>query len=857
MKRWITLLMSTLLGVGLLVAVAPPASAAWSAPGFVRTIGSRGVPGVYGWGIQFNPVSHEVIVGDYLNYAVRRYDMSGKELGWFWRPPGQRNGHPESVAVDPRNGDIYASDRSADGDKGVIVKYDKAGTFLWEVQTTASYNAWLTVDDDGYLYVADSHTWHDQADPPQIRKYQVDDVTHTTTEVGQVGVWGDGPGQVRWITGIDVDSQHRLYASDTINRTVHVWDIADPANPVWLRDIGTSGSGLGQYTGDLRGVAVDDANGWLYVVDAEGGQVEKFTLDGTPLLNWGSVGNGPGQFADGGRQITIDDQSRVWVADYGNFRFMEFGPDGTLLDTLPNPGQPPPLGGLGQPRDVTVDPASGDVWAVETNNQRFQRFAADGTPLGTWGQRNSAPPFGMNYPRGIAWDPAGGDLWLANSSGDQLNRYHPDLGANTVSWSATYGLLPRSYDPGHFQKPMDIEVDGDLVYVGAYNAPNLKVLDRTTGAEIGQISQRHNGVGVDSASHDLFLVTWATDKVYRMSASGTLLGSFGSRGTGAGQFDNPWDVTVCGGTVYVTDATLNKVVAYTTGGTYLGQWGSTGPKPGQFMNPSGIDHDAACNIYVADAGNDRIQVFSPALAAPTGDTTKPTTTITAPTTPTVTPGTVTITGTTADDVHVGHVEVALRNTATNRYWDARTSTWTTTKMWNLAGVTGTSDTARSWYYPFVAAVDGGSYRAEARSTDAAGNRQSSGYPVVNFTAGTGLPPDVTAPDATVVAPVANQVFAAVPVAFSGTATDDRAVGKVRIAVQDRTSRLWWRADGTWGAYQQSEALLAAPGTASTAWSFAWTPPPGGSGNYGLQVQALDGVGNADPTKPWVPFKVSP
>lgn len=859
MKRTISICTAALAAAATLVAAAPAASAAWSPPAFVRTVGSRGVPGVYGWGIQFNPVSREVLVGDYLNYAVRRYDLAGNELGWFWRPPGQRNGHPESVAVDPRNGDIYASDRSADGDRGVIVKYSKSGTFLWEVRTTASYNAWLTVDDEGYLYVADSHVWHTDTNPPQVRKYLVDDVTRTTTEVGHVGVWGSGPGQVRWLTGIDVDAQHRLYASDTINRTVHVWDVSDMSNPVWLRDIGSSGSGPGKYTGDLRGVSVDDVNGWLYVVDAEGGKVEKFTLDGTPILHWGSVGNGEGQFADGGRQISVDDRGHVWVADYGNFRFMEYLPDGTLVHTYPDPSQPPPLGGLGQPRDVTVDPATGDVWVVETNNQRFQRFAADGTPLGTWGRRNSNPPFGMNYPRGIAWDPTGGDVWLANSSGDQINRYHADPVANSVTWTATYGLLPRSYDPGYFLKPMDIEIDGDLVYVGAYNAPNLKVLDRNTGQELRQISQRHNGIGVDPATHDLYLVTWATDKITRLNSSGTVLGSFGSRGSGPGQFDNPWDVTVCGGVVYTTDSNLHKVVAYTTGGSYLGQWGSMGSGPGQFMNPSGIDHDANCNIYVADAGNDRVVVYSPSTAPVGGDTVVPTASFTSPADASTVPaGLVTLTGNTTDDRHVGTVEVTIRDTTTNKFWDARTSTWTPTKTWNLAGGAGTADQSRSWYYPFIAAVDGRSYRAEVRATDTAGNRPASGFPNVTFRVGTvGPPPDTTPPDATVTAPVPKAVLTATPVHIAGTATDDRSVARVRVAIQDTVTKKWWRSDGTWGANQQSDAALDAPGATSTGWSLDWTPPSGGSGSYGLQVQALDSANNADPTKPWVPFKVTP
>ena len=44
-------------------------------------------------------------------------------------------------------------------------------------------------------------------------------------------------------------------------------------------------------------------------------------------------------------------------------------------------------------------------------------------------------------------------------------------------------------------------------------------------------------------------------------------------------------------------------------GNYQNQWGSPGPGDGQFNVPSGVAVDASGHVYVADSGNDRIQVF--------------------------------------------------------------------------------------------------------------------------------------------------------------------------------------------------------------------------------------------------------
>ena len=68
----------------LLVQMSPPAASALTAnqqPRFERSIGGQGRPGVFAWGVQFNPVTDEILVGDYLNFRVRRYDKDGQPAG--------------------------------------------------------------------------------------------------------------------------------------------------------------------------------------------------------------------------------------------------------------------------------------------------------------------------------------------------------------------------------------------------------------------------------------------------------------------------------------------------------------------------------------------------------------------------------------------------------------------------------------------------------------------------------------------------------------------------------------------------------------------------------------------------------
>ena len=80
-----------------------------------------------------------------------------------------------------------------------------------------------------------------------------------------------------------------------------------------------------------------------------------------------------------------------------------------------------------------------------------------------------------------------------------------------------------------------------------------------------------------------------------------------------GQFRQPTDVTWDpAGNTYISDGYVNSRVAkFDKNGDWVKQWGTPGKNQGEFNTPHSIAADAKGNIYVADRGNRRIQVFDP------------------------------------------------------------------------------------------------------------------------------------------------------------------------------------------------------------------------------------------------------
>ncbi len=102
-----------------------------------------------------------------------------------------------------------------------------------------------------------------------------------------------------------------------------------------------------------------------------------------------------------------------------------------------------------------------------------------------------------------------------------------------------------------------------------------------------------------------------SNRVQRFDANGAFLGQGGSEGSGTGQFADAWSLSAGGSQLFVIDGFNNRVTVMDPASlTVQGVWGAAGSGPGQFYNPEGIAALPTGPVYVADRGNNQVDEYT-------------------------------------------------------------------------------------------------------------------------------------------------------------------------------------------------------------------------------------------------------
>jgi sugar lactone lactonase YvrE len=158
-----------------------------------------------------------------------------------------------------------------------------------------------------------------------------------------------GAGIIAWPHGMFVDADSNVWITDAVGYAPvpdgwgHVVLKFSPDGEL-LMTLGKKGvAGPGPDTFNKPSDVLVAPNGDIFIADGHdssgNNRIVKFAKDGTYLGEWGSTGNGDGQFRDP-HALAMDSQGRLFVADRGNSRIQIFDQGGKHLATWTQFGRP-------------------------------------------------------------------------------------------------------------------------------------------------------------------------------------------------------------------------------------------------------------------------------------------------------------------------------------------------------------------------------------------------------------------------------------------------------------------------------------------------------------------------------------
>jgi sugar lactone lactonase YvrE len=604
----------------------------------------------YPYGVAIDTAGN-VFIADIDTNRIRKVDPAGTittVAGTGWRGFSGDGGPatsaqlsaPSGVAVDTA-GTLFI----ADVGNNRVRTVDTAGTITTVAGTGGGFSgdggpatsaqlsvpSGVAVDLAGNLFIADTGN-------NRIRKVDPAGTITTVAGTGAAGFSGDGgrakKAQLNAPSGVAVDLAGNLFIADTGNNRIRK---VDPAGTITT----VAGTGAAGFSGD-------------------GGRAKKAQL------------NAPSG-------VAVDTAGTLFIADVGNNRIRAVDTAGTITtiggtgdDTFSGDGKPASSAQLYNPNGVVVDSA-GTLFIADVGNNRIRAVdttatittvagtGADGFS-GDGGAATSAQlSVGWVYPSGAAVDPAG-ELFIADVVNNRIRTVDTAGRITTVAGSGFFGFSGDGGPATHAQLfyPSGVAVDpaGNLVVADVENhrirridaAGTITTVAGTGAAGFGgdggpatsaQLTYP-SGVAVDPAG-DLFIGDTSNNRIRKVDTVGTITtvagtGTFGFGGDGgpatSAQLGGPFGVAVDpAGNLFIADHDNNRIRKVDPAGTITtvagtgaaGFSGDGGPATSaQLSAPSGVAVDPAGNLFIADAGNNRIRMVQALTPHPTAVATPPT-----------------------------------------------------------------------------------------------------------------------------------------------------------------------------------------------------------------------------------------
>jgi sugar lactone lactonase YvrE len=465
----------------------------------------------------------------------------------------------------------------------------------------------------------------------------------------QFGKKGKGKCELERPKSVAVDSEGHIWVDDAGNYRVTEFNEAGEC----FTQFGEMGTKEGQFF-DAESIAIDHKND-IWVGDTYNHRLQEFNHEGK-LIRVVQPASGKSGHMENPGGITIDPAGNVWVVDWMSGRVIEFNEEGSYLREFEFKGIGSENGQFKHPDAISVD-ANGAVWVGDEGNGRVQVFNEAGEYITKFGSKGSgAEQFDFEYPMGILSE-GSGEVWITDAKNNRMEKWTiPSL---TPTYSSSFGS--KGVADGQFEEPAGIAVNpmnGNVavsdevhgrVEVFSEAGTYITKFGKNGGGE-GEFKEPR-GVAID-AEGNIWVTDTGNNRVQEFTEAGIYIAKVGTKGSGDGEFKSPKGLAIDSkGNIWVADSENNRVQEFNKEGKYQRKF-STGTNPigvaidpkgnvwstnedetgvieehtetgelirkivssgkgiGQLLKPKRLAIGLNGELWIPDAGNNRVEVFN-------------------------------------------------------------------------------------------------------------------------------------------------------------------------------------------------------------------------------------------------------
>lgn len=237
--------------------------------------------------------------------------------------------------------------------------------------------------------------------------------------------------------GIAIADDGSIYVSEEYGHRITQFD----SDGNFVRSIGRAGTmpSDGSLTFNRPNSLSIGPDGNFYVADTWNYRVAQINEDGEVLASWGQ----PGEFGFdapvipndafwGPRDVKVDNEGRIYVADTGNKRIRVYRvTDGEAAHLYDLGSGGSAAGELDEPSGIAIHPDDGRIFIADTWNRRISVFASDGQFLtnfrvrGWYEEQGNRPYLAIDAERELLYvtDPDAGRVLVYNTAGDCVGSF--------------------------------------------------------------------------------------------------------------------------------------------------------------------------------------------------------------------------------------------------------------------------------------------------------------------------------------------------------------------------------------------------------------------------------------------------